>query len=103
MTWLEMAPVGDAWSAPRTRVRRLDKLDQFTLNLFSLDDRACQQLAKLLFAGCRRAEEVEEVIEWSLVRLLKPFLVLITRFRLSKGVSALMSPSSFLTLQVPVF
>ena len=28
------------------------------------------------------------MIEWG-VRLLKPFLVLITRFRLSKGVSAL--------------
>ena len=33
MTGLEMAPVGGAWSAPRTRVRRLDELYQFTLNL----------------------------------------------------------------------
>ena len=42
------------------------------------------------------------MIEWG-VRLLKPFLVLITRFRLSKGVSALLSPISFLNLLVPVF
>ena len=33
MTVLEIAPVGDAWSVPRTRVRRLDELYQFTLNL----------------------------------------------------------------------
>ena len=33
MTRFEMAPVGGAWSAPRTRVRRLEKLYQFTLNL----------------------------------------------------------------------
>ena len=33
MTGLEMAPVGGAWSVLRTRVRRLDKLYQFTLNL----------------------------------------------------------------------
>ena len=33
MTWLEMAPVGDAWSAPRTPVRRFDKPYEFTLNL----------------------------------------------------------------------
>ena len=33
MTGLGIAPVGDAWSVPRTRVRRLDELYQFTLNL----------------------------------------------------------------------
>ena len=33
MTGLDMAPVGDASSASWTRVRRLDKLYQFTLNL----------------------------------------------------------------------
>ena len=33
MTGLEKAPVGDARSASRTRVRRLDELYQFTLNL----------------------------------------------------------------------
>ena len=33
MTGLEIAPVGDAWLVPRTRVRRFDELYQFTLNL----------------------------------------------------------------------
>ena len=52
MTGLERAPVGDAQEVPRTRVRRLDELCRFILNLvFSLDDRACQQLAKLLLLG----------------------------------------------------
>ena len=52
MTGLERAPVGDAREVPRTRVRRLDELCRFILNLvFSLDDRACQQLAKLLLLG----------------------------------------------------
>ena len=59
---------------------------------FSLNNRACQQLAKLMLLWRREEEEVEvEVIEWG-VRWLKPFLVLITRFRLSKGVTALLSP-----------
>ena len=31
MTGLEIAPVGDDWSVPRTRVRRLDELYQFNL------------------------------------------------------------------------
>ena len=30
---LEIPPVGDAWSVPRTLVRRLDELYHFTLNL----------------------------------------------------------------------
>ena len=52
MTGLERAPVGDAREVPQTRVRRLDELCRFILNLFfSLDDRACQQLAKLLLLG----------------------------------------------------
>ena len=52
MTGLELAPVGDAREVSRTRVRRLDELCRFILNLFfSLDDRACQQLAKLLLLG----------------------------------------------------
>ena len=69
---------------------------------FSVNNRACQQLAKLLLLWRREEEVEEEVIEWG-VRWLKPFLVLITQFRLSEGVSALMSPLYFLTLLVPVF
>ena len=91
MTWLEMAPVGDAWSVPRTRVRRLDKLYQFTLNLVSLDDRAYQQLAELLLLVEKRRSDRVGFMFW----VLKPFLVRITRFRLSKGVTALLSPLSF--------
>ena len=33
MTGLEIPPVGGAWPVPRTLVRRLDELYQFTLNL----------------------------------------------------------------------
>ena len=33
VTGLEMPPVGDAWSVPRTLVRRLDELYHITLNL----------------------------------------------------------------------
>ena len=65
---------------------------------FSLSNRACQQLSKLLLLWRREEEEVEEeeveeeeVVECG-VRWLKPFLVLIARFRLSKGVTALLSP-----------
>ena len=34
MTGLELAPAGDAREVPRTRVRRLDELCRFILNLF---------------------------------------------------------------------
>ena len=33
MTGLEIPPVGGPWPVPRTLVRRLDELYQFTLNL----------------------------------------------------------------------
>ena len=33
VTGLETPPVGDAWSVPRTLVRRLDELYHITLNL----------------------------------------------------------------------
>ena len=49
--------------------------------IFSLNDRACQQLAKLLLLSGGR-----EVIEWGGVGLLTPFLVRITPFRISKGI-----------------
>ena len=52
MTGLETPPVGDARQGPRTLARRLDELCHFTLELsFSLDNRAYQELAKLLLQG----------------------------------------------------
>ena len=52
MTGLEIPPVGDTWSVPRTLIRRLDELYHFYSQVsFSLDNRAYQQLAELLFAG----------------------------------------------------
>ena len=62
---------------------------------FFLNNRACQQLAKLLLLW-RREEEVEvEVIEWGFRSGVYPFTVRITPFRMSKGVMALLSPLSF--------
>ena len=90
MTWLEMAPVGDAWSVPQTRVRRLYKLYQFTLDL--VFPSTTVPINNKLSCFCWWRNE-EEVIEWGWVRVA----------RLSKGVSALMSPLSFLNLLVPVF
>ena len=61
---------------------------------FSLNNRACQQLAKLLLLW-RREEEVEEeveVIRWGFRSGAQPFTVRITPFRMSKGVMALLSP-----------
>ena len=65
---------------------------------FSLNNRAYQQLAKLLLLW--RREEVEvgvevEVIEWGFLSGAQPFTVRITPFRMSKGVMALLSPLSF--------
>ena len=52
MTGSETPPVGDARQIPRTLVRRLDELCHFTLEfIFSLDNRAYQQLAELLLVG----------------------------------------------------
>ena len=58
---------------------------------FSLNNRACQQLAKLLLLWRRK----EEVIEWGSVRLLKPFFVQVTWPRLSRGYVRVSSPLSF--------
>ena len=86
-----MAPVGDAWSAPRTRVRRLDKFYQITLNLvFPSTTVPVNNWLSCCLLG------VEE--KWSVgvsSGMLKPLLVRITPFRMSKGVIALLSPSSF--------
>ena len=62
---------------------------------FSLNNRACQQLAKLLLLW-RREEEVEEVVIESGFRSgAQPFTIRITPFRMFKGVIALLSPLSF--------
>ena len=67
---------------------------------FSLNNRACPQLAKLLLLR-RREEEVEvEVIEWGFRLGAHPFMVRITPFRMSKGVMALLSPLSFHTSNI---
>ena len=56
---------------------------------FSLNNRACQQLAKLLLLW-RREDEVEvEVTEWGFRLGAQPFTVRITPFRMSKWVLAL--------------
>ena len=57
--------VGPADTGQETR-QALPIYSQFS---FSLDDCACQQLAKLLFAGCRR-----EVIEWGVGPVAQPVL-----------------------------
>ena len=65
---------------------------------FSLNNRACQQLAKLLLLWRREKVEVGvevEVIEWGFLSGAQPFTVRITLFRMSKGVMALLSPLSF--------
>ena len=68
---------------------------------FSLDDRACQHLAKLLLLWRREEEEgvgveVEvRVNERGFHSGAQPFTVRITPFRMLKGVMALLSPLSF--------
>ena len=57
----------------------------------SLNNRACQQLAKLLLLWKREEVEVD-VIEWGFLSGAQPFTVRITPFRMSKGVMALLSP-----------
>ena len=64
--------------------------------VFSLNNRTCQQLDKLLLVWKREEEvEVEEVIEWGFRSGAQPFTVRITPFRMSKEVMPLLSPLSF--------
>ena len=67
------------------RLRRAVPL--YSYFIFSLDDRACQQLAKLLLLGGGR-----EVIRWGVGSGAHSLLVRITPFRMSKGIMALLSP-----------
>ena len=89
MTGVETPPVNDAQQVPRTLVRRLDELCRFTLEFsFPLGNRACQQLAELLLQGEEKGESR------SLSRVLNPFVVRITRPRLSRGGDRILSPLS---------
>ena len=94
MTWLEMAPVGDAWSAPRTRVRRLDKLYQFTLNLVfpSTTVSVNNYLVAVLLVEKRRRSGSDQVGLW--FGVLKPFSVQVTRPQLSRRYVRALSPVS---------
>ena len=57
MNGVETSPVSDARQVSRTFVRRLNELCRFTLEFsFSLDNRAYQQLAKLLLQGEEKGE-----------------------------------------------
>ena len=89
VTGVETPPVGDARQVPRTLVRRLDELCRFTLEFsFSLDNRDYQQLAELLLQGEEKGESR------ALSRVLDPFVVRITRPRLSRGGDRVLSPLS---------
>ena len=58
--------------------------------IFSLNNRACQQLAKLLLLVEKRSDQVGDGL-----RHAQAFLVRITPFRMSKGIMALLSPHYF--------
>ena len=87
VTGVDTPPIGDTRQVPRTLFKRLDELCRFTLEFsFYLDNRAYQQLAELLLQGEEKGESR------ALSRVLNPFVVRITRPRLSRGGDCVLSP-----------